>query len=169
MAANLYVAEDGTIHRNPVTVASNTTNRDNVFSRPANNVRTQYRAVQQVSEERVVWFWIVSVIVSILIGLGVNACLRISFAETEGDFAFVIAPYIVMIGSVAGSILYGIFCADRVDYNLWAYFLAALSAVGGIIATAIVVAIICVVVIICFCALIFSIIIVIICAILGEL
>ena len=136
MAANLYVAEDGTIHRNPVTVVNNTANRNNMINRPVNNVRTQYRTVSQVSEERIVLFWIVSVIVSILIGIGVNSCLGVTFANTE-------------------------------DYNLWAYFLAALSALGGIVATAIAAAIICVVAVICYYIFICAIIIGFICAILG--
>ncbi len=167
MAANLYVAEDGTIHRNPVTVVNNNTNRNNVVNHPMNNVRTQYREISQVDEGRAFWFWIVSVIGSILIGLGVNACIGVSFSETGGDFVSVIAPYVVMIGSLAGTILYGIFCAKKVEYNLWAYVLAALSALGGIVATSIAVAIICVVAIICFYVLVIGLIIGIICGIAG--
>ena len=163
MATNLYVVEDGTIHRNPVTVISNTNNRNNVHNRSANNVRTQYRIVLQVIEGRVVWFWFVSVKVSILIGFGVNACLCVSFAETEGDFTSVIGAYAVMVGSLASNILYGIFCAKKIDYNLWAYVLAALSELGGIVSIAIAVAIICVVAIFCFYIFIFAVIISIIC------
>ena len=76
MASEFYVAEDGSIHRHPVTVVNNTGNRTNTDA-PASidthaQARAEYRAVHQVSEGRIVWFWIVSIIVSILIAVGVT-------------------------------------------------------------------------------------------------
>ena len=156
MTTNLYVAEDGTIHRNPVTVVNNTANSENVYNHLSNNERLRYREELQVSMRRAVWFWIVSIIVSVLIGLGVCAGLGVSFAESGEDFTSLIAPYVVMGGALAGTILYGIFYAKKVYYNLWAYVLAALSAFGGIVTASIAVAIICVVAIICFYLFIFS-------------
>lgn len=146
MATNLYVAEDGTIHRSPVTAVNNGANRNNTFNRSGSSVRTQHMEESCVSEERAVWFWIVSIVLSVLVGLAVNACLGASFTDTSGDFASVITPYVVMIGSLAGTILYGIFCAKKVDYNMWAYILGALSALGGIAAAFIAAIVICIVV-----------------------
>ena len=64
-------------------------------------------------------------------------------------------------------ILYGIFCAKSVDYNLWAYILSSLSSVGGIIATGIAVTIVCFVAMILFYILIIGFIIAVIDGIAG--
>ena len=168
MITDLYVAEDGTIHRNPVTGTNNVTNHDSAYSsRPADNIRADYRSTEQASPERVSWFWLVSMIISVLIGIGVNECFGINVTESKGDFLTAIAPYVVIIGSLAGSILYGIYCAKKVDYNLWAYVLSAVSSIGGIIGTVLAVGIIYAVVMICLYILAIAFIIGIICAVLG--
>ena len=168
MITDLYVAEDGTIHRNPVTGANNVTNHDSAYSnRPADNIREDYRSAEQPSPERIAWFWLVSIIVSVLIGIGVNECFGMNITESEGDFLTAIAPYVVIIGSLTGSILYGIYCAKKVDYNLWAYVLSAISSIGGIIGTVLAVGIIYAVVMICLYILAIAFIIGIICAVLG--
>lgn len=171
MASEFYVAEDGSIHRQPVTVVNNTGNRTNTDA-PASidthvQARTEYRAVHQVSEGRIVWFWIVSIIVSILIAVGVTQGFGPEVYGDDGGFFATIGPFVVFIGALAGSILYGIFCAKSVDYNLWAYILSALSSVGGVIATGIAVAIISFAVMILFYILIIGFVIAIIFGIAG--
>ena len=55
MASEFYVAEDGSIHRHPVTVVNNTGNYTNTYApAPAVNAqtRTAYRPIHQVSEGR---------------------------------------------------------------------------------------------------------------------
>lgn len=167
MASEFYVAEDGSIHRQPVTVVNNTGNRTNIYApAPAANAqtRTAYRPIHQVSKRRKIWFWIVSIIISLLIAVGV---IQGFGAEVYGRFVATIGPFVVFIGALAGNILYGIFCAKSVDYNLWAYILSALSSVGGIIATGIAVAIVCFVVMILFYLLIIGFVIAVICGIAG--
>ena len=130
-------------------------------------VRTAYRPIHQVIEGRKVWFWIVSIIISLLIAVGVTQGFGAEVYGSDGGFAATIGPFVVFIGALAGSILYGIFCAKSVDYNLWAYILSALSSVGGIIATGIAVAIVCFVVMILFYILIIGFVIAVICGIAG--
>ena len=154
MTSEFYVAEDGSIHRNPVTVVNNTGNRTNTYAPAPAAAHTQagtgYRPIHQVSEGRIIWFWVISIVMAEVYG-------------SDGGFIATIGPFVVF----AGSILYGIFCAKSVDYNLWAYILSALSSVGGIVATGIAVAIICFVVMILFYILIIGFVIAIICGILG--
>lgn len=170
MASEFYVAEDGSIHRHPVTVVNNTGNRTNTYA-PTHAVngqaRTAYRPIHQVSEGRIVWFWIISIIVSILIAAGVTQGFGTDIYGDDGGFFATIGPFVVFIGALAGSILYGIFCAKSVDYNLWAYILSALSSVGGIIAAGIAVAIISFIVMVLFYILIIGFVIAIICGIAG--
>ena len=171
MAREFYVAEDGSIHSHPVTVANNPGNRTNTYT-PAPvatyaHVRTEYRPTPQVGTGRIVWFWIISIIVSILIAVGVTQGFGPEVYGDDGGFFATIGPFVVFIGALAGSILYGVFCAESVDYNLWAYILSALSSVGGIIATGIAVAIISFVVMVLFYILIIAVIIGVICGIAG--
>lgn len=140
MASEFFVAEDGSIHRQPVTVVNNTSNRTNTYA-PA---RTAYRPVHQVSEGRIIWFWIISIIMALLIAVGVTQGFSAEVYGSDGGFIATIGPFVVFAGALAGSILYGIFCAGVVDYNLWAYILSALSSVGGIIAAGVAVAIVCI-------------------------
>ena len=170
MASEFYVAEDGSIHRHPVAVVNNTGNRTNIYAPvPAVNTqaRTAYRPIHQVSEGRMVWFWIVSIIISLLIAVGVTQGFGAELYGSDGGFIATIGPFVVFIGALAGNILYGIFYAKSVDYNLWAYILSALSSVGGIIATGIAVAIVCFVVMILFYILIIGFVIAVICGIAG--
>lgn len=171
MASEFYVAEDGSIHRHPVTVANNTSNRTNTYApAPAAayaQARTEYRPLHQVSEGRIVWFWVISIIMALLIAVGVTQGFGAEVYGSDGGFIATIGPFVVFAGALAGSILYGIFCAKSVDYNLWAYILSALSSVGGIVATGIAVAIICFIVMILFYILVIGFVIAIICGIAG--
>ena len=171
MAREFYVAEDGSIHSHPVTVADNPGNRTNAYT-PAPvatyaHVRTEYRPTPQVGTGRIVWFWIISIIVSILIAFGVMQDFGPEVYGDDGEFFATIGPFVVFIGALVGSILYGIFCAKFVDYNLWAYILSALSSIGGIIATGIAVAVISFIVMILYYVLIIGFVIAIFCGIAG--
>ena len=167
MACEFYVAEDGSIHRQPMTVVNNTGNRTNTHApTPVSNVQTraEHRPIHQISESRIVWFWIISIIISILIAVGVIQEFGTEIYGSDGGFVATIGPYVIFIGALVGSILYGIFCAKSVAYNLWAYILSALSSVGGIIA----IGIVCFVVMILFYILIIGLVIAVICGIVGE-
>lgn len=171
MTSEFYVAEDGSIHRNPVTVVNNTGNRTNTYAPAPAAAHTQagtgYRPIHQVSEGRIIWFWVISIVMALLIAVVVTKGFGTEVYGSDGGFIATIGPFVVFAGALAGSILYGIFCAKSVDYNLWAYILSALSSVGGIVATGIAVAIICFVVMILFYILIIGFVIAIICGILG--
>lgn len=171
MASEFYVARDGSIHRRPVTVVNNTGSHRDVYTpAPATayaQARAECRPIHHVSEGRIVWFWIISIIMALLIAVGVTQGFGAEVYGSDGGFIATIGPFVVFAGALAGSILYGIFCAKSVDYNLWAYILSALSSVGGIIATGIAVAIVCFVVMILCYILIIGMGIAIICGILG--
>ena len=141
MASELYVAEDGSIHRHPVTVEHNTSNCSNTYAPIlVENIqsRTEYSPNHHVSDGRIIGFWMVSIIISLLIAVGITQGLGTEVYGSDGGFVATIGPVVVFVGSIVGSILYGIFCAKSIDYNLWAYILSALSSIGGIIALAIV-------------------------------
>lgn len=183
MASTLYVADDGTIHSRPVTtgtgVGRTPTGGTRVSSpAPAATMRTNtatYTPTRHyVSEGRKVGFWIATMIISLLIGLGAYQLLGAEIfgvAEEGADawtsFFAAVGPFIMVIGAVGGSILYGIFFAEDADYNLGTYFLSALAAVGGMIALGIAVAIIAVIVVIVLYLLAIAFVIGIICAILS--
>lgn len=170
MESKFYVAEDGSIHSHPVTVVNNTgnyTNTHDPISVANMQTRTEHKPNHQVGENRVVAFWLVSIVISIWIAVGVMEGFGAELYGSDGGFAATIGPVVVTIGALAGSILYGIFFAKSVDYNLWAYILSALSSVGGIIVAGIAAAIICFVVMILFYILIIGMVIAIICGILG--
>lgn len=170
MASEFYVAEDGSIHRHPVTLANNTGNHTNTYDPTsiANaQTRIEYEPIHQVSEERVAAFWIVSIIMSVLIAVGVIQGFGAELYGSDGGFAAMIGPFVVVVGALVGSILYGIYCAKSNDYNLWAYILSALSSVGGIIVTGITTVIVCFIVMILFYILLIGLVIAIICGIAG--
>lgn len=182
MASTLYVAADGTIHSRPVTTGTSVgrtpTGGTRVSSPAATVVRpttTTYTPTRHyVSEGRKVGFWISTMLISLLIGLGAYQLLGAEIfgvAEEGADawtsFFAAVGPFIMVIGAVGGSILYGIFFAEDADYNLGTYFLSALAAVGGMIALGIAVAIIAVIVVIVFYLLAIAFVIGIICAILS--
>ena len=138
MTNDLYVANDGSIHRHPVEEDNTGINTD------------EYAPVLGVNAQRKECFWFVSVIISILISLAITQGFGEAVYGNDGGFASTVGPFIVFIGAFAGNILYGIFGAESVGYNLWAYILSALSSVGGIIATGITVIIVCFVAVILF-------------------
>lgn len=152
MANDLYVANDGTIHRHPVEEDNTGINTDEYAPELGVNTqeRTACRSVPRVREERKECFWMVSLTISILISLAITKGFGEAVYGDDGGFASTVGPFIVFIGAFAGNILYGIFGAESVGYNLWACILSALSSVGGIIATGIIVVIVCFVAVILF-------------------
>lgn len=171
MARDFYIAEDGSIHSHPVTVANPPGSRTNTYT-PAPvatyaHTRTDYKPVPQTGTGRIVWFWIIAIVVPLLIAVGVTQGFGTEIYGDGSEFFATIGPYVVFVGALAGSTLYGVFCAESVDYNLWAYILSALSSVGGIVVAGIAVTIISFVVMILFYILIIGLVIAIICGIVG--
>lgn len=170
MPREFYVAEDGTIHARPMTVTTNTGNHTNTYAPAPVAVhaqgRTEYRQAPGVGVGRKVGFWIFSVCGSLLISL---AIIQGFGTELFGDDALIatVGPYIITIGALAGCILYGIFCAKSVSYNLWAYILSALSSVGGILVTVIAAVILSFVLMILFYAIVIVIVIAVLCCAAG--
>lgn len=162
--ANLYVGSDGVIHSgtgNGVQGAvSVNTGNSSVGSIPASRTSSyshSYAKANYVSEGRKALFWIFSIAVGILIGLGLYDLVGASiFAQCDAEITteevqnwfWSLAPWLFVIGGCAGSICYGIFCAEDRNYDLGAFILSALSALGGIVAGAIALAVVCLVVII---------------------
>lgn len=163
--ANLYVSSDGVIHSgtgNGVSGAvavntNNTRNNRNQYTNNNSSYGSYYSNVSYVSEGRKVLFWIFSVIVGIAIGIGIYNLIGSSiFATYEAESAtevvenwfWSLAPWIFAIGGCAGSVVYGLFCAEDRNYDLLAFILSALSSVGGILALALALAAICLVVVI---------------------
>ena len=130
MATNWYIADDGSIHNKPAT-EKNTTSRVRAANTTA--VNTSHRPVYRVSTGRKVCFWIVSIIMALLIGWLVNRFFGFYLFGDCDNFLATVGPYLIIVGAVGGSVLYGVFFARKVEYNLWAFVLSALCAVGGII------------------------------------
>lgn len=158
--ANLYVGSDGVIHSgngNGVrgVISVNTANSSS--SSDANSSYSlYYNNVCYVSEGRKVFYWIFSIVVGIGIGIGLYNLVGSSIfatyeaettTQTVENWFLSLAPWVFAIGGCAGSILYGVSYAGNRNYDLGAFVLSALSAVGGIIALAIALAAICFVVI----------------------
>lgn len=103
MASEFYVAEDGSIHRHPVTVINNHGNRTNTYApAPAAayaQTRTEYRPIHQVSEGRIVWFWIISIIMALLIAVGVTQGFGAEFYGSDGDNMDIILIDVKGLGS----------------------------------------------------------------------
>ena len=150
--ANLYVGPDGVIHSgtgNEVhgAVTVNTGNTMINASTARNSTYSSYENISYVSERRKIFFWIFSIIVGILIGLGLNHLVDASIftqceAETVQNWFWNIKPWLFVVGGCAGSICYGIFCAEDRNYDLGAFVLSTFSALGGIVAGTIALALI---------------------------
>ena len=106
------------------------------------------------------FYWIFSIVVGIAIGIGLYNLVGSSIfatyeaettTQTVENWFWSLAPWGFAIGGCAGSIFYGVFCAENRNYDLGAFVLSALSAVGGIITLAIALAAICFVVILVMC------------------
>ena len=162
--ANLYVGSDGVIHsgtgngiQGAVTVNTGNSSMGSVSESRNSSYTHNYVRASYVSESRKVLFWILSIVASILIGLGLYYLVGKSIF-TQGDaetateevqnWFWSLAPWLFVIGGCAGSICYGIFCAEDRNYDLGAFILSALSALGGIVAVAITLAVVCLAVII---------------------
>lgn len=89
---------------------------------------------QVISASRIRWFWIISMGISLAIGLGLRFAYGAAVSGNTRSFLAAVVPYAAVIGAPAGSFLFGIIYAADSYYNLWAYFLSAFSAVGGVLA-----------------------------------
>lgn len=136
MASDFYVAEDGSIHRHPVTMVNNTENCSNAYAMTSTvnaQPRTAYRPIHQVGVGRIAWFWIVSIIISVLIWFAMKAVI-ISFCNDNSWNPLNEAiPYVSIISSLVGGVIYGALLAKDVNYNLWAFVLSAFSSMAGML------------------------------------
>ena len=124
MASSYYIADDGTIHSRPVpagTRAGETPGTEN-----------------EVSGTRKAAFWIITLAVSLFIGSGMYQLVGepVFGAAEEGanlwdSFFAAAGPWIMKIGSLGGSVFYGISLAERGDYGPGTYFFSALSSLVG--------------------------------------
>jgi len=170
MANNFYFSNDGTIHKNPSTVVNNSGNpRKGVDNNYEENIRTGNQSLYLTSDDRNLWFWIFSIITSFLIGLGSYQTFGVQIFGNDGGFYSTIGPYIMVIGAIAGSFLYGKNYAVKLDYNLWTYFLSFLFSLLGIVASVIAVFVISLIVMIILTILGIAAGIGIICAISGDM
>lgn len=149
--ANLYIGPDGVIHNgngNGVrdAVSVNTGNTRNTSE------SSYYNSVSYVGTGRKVWYWIFSIAVGIVVGIGLYHLFGSSvFATYEAKTAtemvenwfWGLASWVFVIGGCAGSICYGVSFAPDRDYDLGAFLLSVLSAVGGVIVLAIALAAVC--------------------------
>lgn len=155
--ANLYVGSDGVIHsgngngvQGAVTVTTSASERLN-----ANDSESTYSTgnnTYYVGTARKMFYWLFTIVAGLLIGIGAyelvgKGIFSLSEATTTTEsienWFYSLAPYVFAIGGCGGSIWYGVFFAKTRAYDLGAIILAMLSAVGGIVALALVLAIIC--------------------------
>lgn len=119
MSNNYYIAEDGTIHSQPVAAENHT------------RTRTRQR---RIATGWIVLFWVVTLGISLLIATYINQEFGVDIYGDGNDFWGSVGPWIIYIGALGGSMAYNLLFADSVNYNLIAYLLSALSSVGGMIA-----------------------------------
>lgn len=132
--ANLYVADDGTIHDRDIGNCQRVISNDNTAH--VSNYTTP-----AVSEGRKFLYWFISLAIAVAIGYIVYNTIGIHVFESTANpselpdyiinFFCMIAPYVIIAGAVICAIIYGTKCAANNSYNLGTYFLSALSAAGG--------------------------------------
>ena len=137
MGANYYIENDGTIHSKPVSNEGAITESPAVsraYGDPSYNP-----AEHQISKLRVGAFWTISIIFSVLPGIGsyllIGELLFGTAEEASSFWASVwawVGPYALIVSSVSGCALYGACCAEERDYDLGTYFFSVLSALAGV-------------------------------------
>ncbi len=160
MSNKYYIANDGSIHSSPRTESKSMVNVKEI-SRKMLNGPGEY------SQDKMFSFWIIAFVVSVFVALGINKCLIPMFMNFEDELFIEIAPYVVIIGAIAGSGLYGFFYARKVGYSLWSYCLIPIVALLGILGAVIAIAVIWFVAMICVGILIIGSLVVIFVAMLG--
>lgn len=116
MGANYYIENDGTIHSKPVSNEGAITESPAVsraYGDPSYNP-----AEHQISKLRVGAFWTISIIFSVLLGIGsyllIGELLFGTAEEASSFWASVwawVGPYALIVSSVSGCALYGACCA----------------------------------------------------------
>ena len=118
MGANYYIENDGTIHSKPVSNEGAITESPAVsraYGDPSYNP-----AEHQISKLRVGAFWTISIIFSVLLGIGsyllIGELLFGTAEEASSFWASVwawVGPYALIVSSVSGCALYGACCAEE--------------------------------------------------------
>ena len=132
--ANLYIADDGTIHNRDVG------NCQRVVS-GGMSPHVSGHTTPAVSGVRKFVFWIITLFLAVVTGYVVYSTIGITLFELTSnpndmseytmEFLSTIAPYVIIAGAVICAIIYGVKCAPNNAYNLGTYFLSVLSAIGG--------------------------------------
>lgn len=132
--ANLYIADDGTIHDRDVGNCQRVVSNNSA-------VHVSSYITPEVSGGRKFLYWVITLAIAVAIGLlayytaGVYVFEGASNPSEVSDYIFnffcTIAPYVIVAGAVICAIIYGTTCAANCRYNLGAYLLSALSAAGG--------------------------------------
>lgn len=132
-----YLADDGTIHRRVPGAPP-------PAARPAARVPTagrsriyrNRRALYEVSKARKVCFWVYTVLSALAVGsVAVSVFEEANLGEGGLiEFFEVILPFGLIAGAFLGAILFGCKVAGRLSYNLGAFILSPLCAIGGAIA-----------------------------------
>lgn len=132
--ANLYIAEDGTIHDRDTGNCQCVVPDDGA-------AHTVEHTLPAVSGFRKFAFWIITLIIAGGIGYLIYKAVGIyvfaavpdpdSLSEHIVNFFCTVAPYVIIAGALLCAIIYGAKFAARRSYNLGTYFMSALSAAGG--------------------------------------
>ena len=132
--ANLYVADDGTIHDRDIGNCQRVVANDSA-------VHVSNYTTPAVSGGRKFLYWLITLALAVAIGLvvyytaGIYVFEGTSNPSELSDYIFnffcMIAPYVIIASAVICAIIYGTTCAANSRYNLGTYFLSALSAAGG--------------------------------------
>lgn len=130
MTNNYYIAEDGTIHKTPVS--------GNHAEQSNRCLERNIPAHHNVSWIRCGIFWIVTILFAAGIGyasyqnIGIEHFGRVAEGrDTFDNFIAYVVPYVMIIGAILGAIIYGVGFACDSDYNLGTYLFSGISSLLG--------------------------------------
>lgn len=129
-----YVAKDGSIHRR-----NNSQHQERTPRRPSTRTRhptPMRRDDGVISRGRKGAFWVAGTIVSLAIGIAFDA-LFAAWMFGTGSILMKIGSVITVLGSVLGATLFGEYYAKKHRYNLNAFLIVVLYALGSTVICAI--------------------------------
>jgi hypothetical protein len=159
MREELYFAEDGTIHEKKSVKTSPGITMEELMRKYESNsfyesfekgLRNSEVSSRNTAEEykeyaiRCIVFWVYSTIASFFIGSGMSKFIFLMVKEHKKSFVYDIMPYAMIIGAVIGSVLYGIFLAEKTKYTIYSFILTSLAAALGSLVMILVIALLCI-------------------------